>query len=210
MSLAKVTDYVAFPLLSAYFNPLHPHSRRRSVMGCSSGKGKICTTTIRIALVGESGSGKSALLHAILRLPFEAATSPRAGSNVAIKTFAYQDSLKLCSIEVWELSGLTPVSTDFHYVILTLDSSLTSSQLNEQFVKFDNAMGLRKRLGRFIIALTKADIAGGGAEGLSVGWHTKVYVTSAKTRLGVDSLLQGIAMPGSIPVSRRTSLSSIY
>ena len=79
-------------------------------MGCGSHKTLPQVKVIRVALIGTRGSGKSALISCFLMRKFALTYVPNHTANVGMKSYTFQDSSAIITLEVWELNEAKALS----------------------------------------------------------------------------------------------------
>lgn len=183
------------------------------LMGCQHSDVRPPAISIRIALVGRKGSGKSALLSAFLRKSYDC--TPTVFSQIGVKTYSFNDSGVVTTLEVWEVSqGL--VARGFSIVLLLLDAGLSARDMSEEIAICVNSLRTQGRLGVLSVVVTKSDTVTETAESLkqrvldSCGHaiSPQIFITSAKSQRGIEEMFRTFARPIvlSRSVSRLTSL----
>ena len=187
-------------------------------MGCGSHKTTPQVKVIRVALIGARGSGKSALISCFLMRKFALAYVPTSTANVGMKSFSFKDSATIVTLEVWELNEAKALSDTFNYVLITLDCTRATEELNSELQDFITRLGLQGQQGRLSVVLTKCDcvpeekgkLLVAMQKTLGVPEGVNIYATSASDQAGIDYMFRDMAKTDNLPsLSRNTSVAAL-
>lgn len=143
---------------------------------------------------------------------------PTYTANVGMKSYTFQDSSAIVTLEVWELNAAKALSDTFNFVLITLDCTRSTEELNRELQEFITGLGLQGQQNRLSVALTKCDCVPEEKEKLLLAMQktlgvpegVNIYATSASDQAGIDYMFRDLAKADCFPsISRDTSVAVI-